>query len=1179
MLGTVTGKETSLTTLNRILSFGALALLASLPLSSQTAYRVRDLATSDQSPGASSDPRGLYALGGKVFFTAKEASAGRELWASDGTGGGTEMLADAAPGPADARLARLGSANGIVFSVSQVITGGLHLVLWRSDGTRAGTFALTAPESVDLGSDVEDVRYAFTSRRLVFTACTAEAGCEPWSSDGTAAGTHLVTDLTPGPDNSSIDPAALGGKVLFLKKDDFGEENSLWSTDGTAAGTVRVKDLGAGSPGPPTVAGNHLFFLFATESDGQELWASDGTAAGTRQVTHFTEPAPFAPFQGFLKASGQRVYFLAEDAVHGTELWRSDGTVAGTQRLTDFAAAEPFPNVESVNFVEETGDRAVFIAGDGTSVPKLWTSRGAPQTVTALPVPCGGACEFLSRGAGLVKIGDRIVFPAGDGVHGREIWATDGTPGGTRMLRDTCAGTCDGVDPDFAFAALPGMILFEVFTPQGPQAWRTDGTPDGTKLVSGAPSLGVDFEAGAALVGSSLFVAAGDFTHGRELWVSDGGGPLRLVADVARDEPSSDPADFAAFQGRLYATAGDDFRRDVWRSDGTEAGTVPVTSGPSFESFQAHHLTAAGSWLYFLEGDSGIDLWRTDGTPGGALKLASGVFPNMLASYHGRAWFLRQGAEADHAELWSSDGSPASTVQVASLPAGFLPQGTLAVEGDLLYFPLTLSSQRQLWRSDGTTAGTREAAAFSHDDDGDPQVTRAGSHTFFLDLVFILVTDGTPAGTRPLVDDERLTAQELAALGGTLLFAGKKDGSQGLWRSDGTAAGTSVVQEFVSLEQLTAADGRLFFVADDGIHGAELWTSDGTAAGTRLVRDVAPGLDASLPQSLTPLGQRLFFTAWDSAHGFEMWQTDGTEAGTRRVQDIAPGAASSTPASFTAVGDTLFFSADDGATGRELWALPLAGPAGCQPAPSRLCLNGGRYQVEAVWRDFQGGTGRGTAVPLTADTGTFWFFDPANVEAVIKVLDGQGVNGHVWVFYGALSNVEYTLTVTDTQTGLTRSYHNPSGQFASAGDTHAFGPLGAYATSPPLVTRPSPPPLISVQQAAAAPCQPGAQRLCLNGNRFAVEVAWKDFQGHTGQGTAVPLTADTGTFWFFNAANVELVLKVLDGRPLNGKFWVFYGALSNVEYTITVTDTQTGTVRTYNNPSGRFASAGDTSAF
>ncbi len=114
---------------------------------------------------------------------------------------------------------------------------------------------------------------------------------------------------------------------------------------------------------------------------------------------------------------------------------------------------------------------------------------------------------------------------------------------------------------------------------------------------------------------------------------------------------------------------------------------------------------------------------------------------------------------------------------------------------------------------------------------------------------------------------------------------------------------------------------------------------------------------------------------------------------------------------------------------------------------------------------------------------------------------------------------------------------------------------------------------------ASGTCTPSETRLCLQQGRFAVEATWRDFQGNTGIGTAVPLSADTGYFWFFWDANVEVILKVLDGRPVNDKFWVYYGALSNVEYTLTVTDTATGAFKTYFNPAGRFASVGDNNAF
>ncbi len=114
---------------------------------------------------------------------------------------------------------------------------------------------------------------------------------------------------------------------------------------------------------------------------------------------------------------------------------------------------------------------------------------------------------------------------------------------------------------------------------------------------------------------------------------------------------------------------------------------------------------------------------------------------------------------------------------------------------------------------------------------------------------------------------------------------------------------------------------------------------------------------------------------------------------------------------------------------------------------------------------------------------------------------------------------------------------------------------------------------------SAAPCTPSSTVLCLNDSRFEVEVSWRDSRGRTGVGQAKTITADTGYFWFFSETNIELVIKVLDARSINEKYWVFFGALSSVEFDLTVTDTVTGAVKTYHNPLGQFASVGDTGAF
>lgn len=256
-----------------------------------------------------------------------------------------------------------------------------------------------------------------------------------------------------------------------------------------------------------------------------------------------------------------------------------------------------------------------------------------------------------------------------------------------------------------------------------------------------------------------------------------------------------------------------------------------------------------------------------------------------------------------------------------------------------------------------------------------------------------------------------------------------------------------------------------------------------------------------------------------------------------------------------------------------IFAITLAEP--CAAGSDTLCLNGGRFRVRVNWRASALGThGVGEAVPLTADTGHFWFFSRNNIELIVKVVDGRGFNGRFWVFYGALSDVEYTIQVTDGETGEARTYFNPQGRLASVADTAAFAATGGSdLPSPASLTK-------TGASSTAVVCSGDPTTLCLNGDRFRVRAAWRAVNlGTSGQAQAMSLTSDTGYFWFFSSNNVELVIKVVDGRAFNDHFWVFYGALSDVEYTITVTDTETGSVRTYFNPQGQLASVADTAAF
>ncbi len=249
--------------------------------------------------------------------------------------------------------------------------------------------------------------------------------------------------------------------------------------------------------------------------------------------------------------------------------------------------------------------------------------------------------------------------------------------------------------------------------------------------------------------------------------------------------------------------------------------------------------------------------------------------------------------------------------------------------------------------------------------------------------------------------------------------------------------------------------------------------------------------------------------------------------------------------------------------------------------PNTLCLLDGRVRIQVDWNDqYNHKTGFGHAVRGAGGdtTGFFWFFSPDNIELIAKVLDGSTVNGNLWFFYGALSTVEYEIRVTDLESDTTRTYHNLPGTICGKGDTTAFpvtvAPLsggsgassvgGAYAA----LAIDDPASAAGPQSVAAAATDPNA--LYLLGGRFEVSVDWTD-QHHgdaTGIGRPVPGTDTAGYFWFFNKDNLELVVKLIDARTVDGKFWVFWGGLSDVKYRVSVHDLVTDKTWTYTNPAG-----------
>lgn len=244
-------------------------------------------------------------------------------------------------------------------------------------------------------------------------------------------------------------------------------------------------------------------------------------------------------------------------------------------------------------------------------------------------------------------------------------------------------------------------------------------------------------------------------------------------------------------------------------------------------------------------------------------------------------------------------------------------------------------------------------------------------------------------------------------------------------------------------------------------------------------------------------------------------------------------------------------------------ARRLAAP--CTDRATALCLFDGRFDLSAAW-SHRGKAGRAVVTRSQETWGALAFFDAGADDLTVKMLDAHTVNGSFWLFVGSQSDVAWRLRALDTTTGLVRLYENPTSRFASFSDVNAFATTSGDATIPP----PASPTVRS--------CPNSETRHCLLGGRIEVEVTWQDGRGGSGRGKVLPASASTAPFWFFSPTTPEVVVKVLDGRNVNGSFWVFVASLSDVQFAVTVRDTATGLERVYDNPLGTLASFGDVEA-
>ena len=367
------------------------------------------------SPG-SSDPTNFGTDGTKVYFDAADGATGIQPWVSDGTAAGTHLIAPIDINGAAISLNYVSIPGKTFFEAS---ANGFTNYLYETDGTTAGT-ALFSPPGLTVGF----TSYTNFNNLLYFTASDATHGSELFKSDGTAAGTSLAVDVNPGAGSSS--PGGFityNGQLAFSATNSSGQQQ-VYISDGTAAHTTPLTSFTAASLPLryATVFNGKLYFIANITSGagtGMQLWQTNGTVAGTslvKQITTFTGRVQ-------LVATATALYFIASDpnGFNSTVLYKSDGTTAGTTLVTTFASGTGPSNLLTVNgkvFFEEIyqGYRQLFIT-NGTALGTTVIGNFQLQSITTA--------------------GTNVYFVSYDPVTGNQsLWRSDGTTPGTLKAAD-----------------------------------------------------------------------------------------------------------------------------------------------------------------------------------------------------------------------------------------------------------------------------------------------------------------------------------------------------------------------------------------------------------------------------------------------------------------------------------------------------------------------------------------------------------------------------------------------------------------------------------------------------------------------------------------------------------------------------------------------------------------------
>jgi ELWxxDGT repeat protein len=471
---------------------------------------------------ASGDPAGLVPAGTQLFFTLNDSVLiGPGLWVTDTTAAGTRLTKDIAPASlASPTFLDGAAAVGPVWigMVQDAVTG---RQIWRSDGTFAGTYALTA---VPGGFDSQNplLISPFKTIRGIAYACINTSyggsiyGSEMWRTDGTVAGTFMLKDLNPGAGSGCDSAPVEAGAVVYFRGDNGTTGWELFRTDGTTAGTLLVKDVnpnGAVSSNPRqlTAMGTRLYFVADNGVVGAELWVSDGTDAGTNVLKDLYVGPASSNVTG-LTAVNDTLWFWAVSSASGASLFKSDGTTAGTV----FVALISMVDDQAPAFVD-TGGVVLFRATNDQAALEIWRTDGTPAGTYLVkdvePAPFTSSAPVFGP-----MVNGRRLFTANTALYGRELWVTDGTTAGTQLLLDAFPLASSGSPSQFT--KVGGLVYFTAGDSSfDTELYRTDGTPAGTARVADlCPGANGSRITQVTAFKGRVYFSGSDCSNGDEIW-------------------------------------------------------------------------------------------------------------------------------------------------------------------------------------------------------------------------------------------------------------------------------------------------------------------------------------------------------------------------------------------------------------------------------------------------------------------------------------------------------------------------------------------------------------------------------------------------------------------------------------------------------------------------------------